>query len=69
MAKAPKPTGTKGLPVQEASTNTNKSHEFVGLNFKVDSGFRREFKTYAAEKDISMNALLKEMFDLHRSQR
>jgi len=69
MAKIPKPTGTKGIPVQVASNNTSKSNEFVGLNFKVNSDLRREFKMYAAEVGMSMNALLKEMFDLHRSQR
>jgi len=32
------------------------------LNFKVPAEFRREFKTYAAQHDLSLSKLLQESF-------
>ena len=68
MAKtgAPPRTGTKGMPSDEASSNLDNGAERVGLNFKVPPAFRREFKTYAAEHDISMADLLRECFEVYK---
>ena len=67
MAKmAPPKKSTKGTPVVQPSNNLSKgsSEDFVGLNFKVEAEFRREFKTFAAEHDLKMNDLLKRSFRL-----
>lgn len=62
MAKIAKPKGTKG----QASQTLSQNGELIGLNFKIEPEFRREFKTYAAEHDLSMVDLLKESFALHK---
>lgn len=65
MAKTGKPPGkakgTKGLPAQETSKNL-ESEETVPLNFKVSTSFKREFKTYATQHDMSMRDLLEKTF-------
>jgi len=68
MAKtgAPLQTGTKGVPSKESSNNLEEDAERVGLNFKVSPAFRRVYKTYAAEHDISMADLLRECFESYK---
>ena len=66
MAKIAKPKGTKGQPTEEASQTLSQTGELIGLNFKIEPEFRREFKTYAAERNLSMVDLLKESFALHK---
>ena len=66
MAKIAKPKGTKGQPAKEASQTLSQNGELIGLNFKIEPEFRREFKTYAAKRDISMVDLLKESFALYK---
>ena len=39
------------------------------LNFRVPAGFRREFKTYAAQHDLKHNELLRRSFEAYRRQR
>jgi len=39
------------------------------LNFRVPAGFRREFKTYAAQHDLKLNELLRRSFEAYRRQR
>jgi hypothetical protein len=39
------------------------------LNFKVPDDFKREFKTYAAQRGISMTKVLMDGFDLLKQQR
>jgi hypothetical protein len=61
MAKAPKPImSKKGSPPPAAATvgNLNKAEprESVALNFKVPRQFRRDFKTWAAQHDMSQQA-------------
>ena len=36
------------------------------LNFRVSAGFRREFKTYAAQHDLKLNELLRRSFEAYR---
>jgi len=45
------------------------SAETETLNFKVTSGFKREFKSYAVNRGITMLELLKEGFELTKSNR
>ena len=66
MAKIAKPKGTKGEPTEEPSQNLIQNGEFIGLNFKVESEFRKEFKIFAAEKGLSMVDLLKESFTQYK---
>ncbi len=68
MAKtgAPPKIGTKGVPSTEPSNNLVEDVERVGLNFKVPPAFRREFKTYAAEHDVSMADLLRACFESYK---
>lgn len=74
-SKKPKPAG-KGLPPTPATThvvgnNTTKPEagELVSLNFKTDSEFKRELKSFAAEHDMSMVTVLKESFALYKRQK
>ena len=65
MAKIAKPAGktkgTKGTPVGETTSNLNPE-EMAPMNFKVPLSFKREFKTYASENDMSMRDLLERAF-------
>ena len=64
MAKIAKPKGTKGKPVTQTTNNLNtQEEEMAPLNFKVSKSFKREFKTYASEHDMSMRELLEKAFN------
>lgn len=67
MAKIAKPKGTKGQPVVEASDTLTKpaSGGYVGLNFKVERAFAREFKRLALEQDMKLNEFLQYLVKLH----
>lgn len=74
MAKISKPlTNRKGVPPPafEASTNLTREpdQELKPLNFKVPAEFKREFKTYATQMDMSMVDLLQACFEFYRSSR
>ena len=69
MAKIPPPnksTKGKGTPPPTTATvgNLEKAEptRLTPLNFKVPAEFRREFKTYAAQHDLSLSKLLQESF-------
>jgi hypothetical protein len=68
MAKVPRPRTGKGTPPPPTSTVANLERpEPTGqapLNFKVPDDFKREFKTYAAARGISMTKLLMDGFEL-----
>lgn len=69
MAKINKPAskakGTKGQPITQ-TTNNLESEELAPLNFKVSKSFKREFKTYASERDMSMRDLLEKAFEVYK---
>jgi len=71
MAKVPPPKG-KGEPPPAEATIGNldnpESGTTVPLNFKVPMAFKREFKTYAAQRGKSMSRVLTEAFALLKSQ-
>jgi hypothetical protein len=69
MAKIPPPTKSKkgkGPPPPTTAVvgNLDKAEptHLMPLNFKVPPEFRREFKTYAAQHDLSLSKLLQESF-------
>ena len=72
MAKAQPPVkrSLKGEPPapQTAPANLNRQPEddMVLINFKVPAGFRREFKGFANEHDMSMTELLKQAFSTYK---
>lgn len=69
MAKIQKPASkksTKGVPTPQTTTNL-ENEELVAMNFKVDKAFRREFRTYASDHDMSMVDLLKKAFEEYRN--
>lgn len=74
MAKISKKPNRKGTPpkLEEASTNlTNAPKIQTGirkdLNFKVDADFKKEFKQYAMDKDMTMHDLLIKMFEYYKT--
>lgn len=74
MAKIKRPArSTKGTPPPdfEASTNLsrNSDQELKPMNFKVPAAFKREFKTYATEMDMSMVDLLQQCFYFYKNNR
>lgn len=73
MAKVPPPKASrKGAPppIEKTVGNLEKPapNELAPLNFKVPVEFHREFKTYAAQRGVSMVDLLQEGFRLIKEQ-
>ena len=73
MAKISKPIrATKGAPPVEieASRNLTKAEDsdLAPLNFKVPAEFKREFKTLAAQMDISMVELMRRCFQVYKEK-
>ena len=71
--KKPPRKNRKGIPpvLEDASNNlTNlplkKTAERKHLNFKVDPDFKREFKNFATNNDLSMHDLLIKVFDFYK---
>lgn len=74
MAKISKPVSNrKGVPPPEfeAPTNLTRSsdQDLRPLNFKVPAAFKREFKAYANEMDMSMVSLLMTCFEQYKNSR
>jgi hypothetical protein len=67
-----KTSQTKGAPppIEKPSMNLTKhpSNKSVSLNFYVENEFRRDYKRFAVEHDISMNELLRRSFKLYQEQ-
>ncbi|MBA7495582.1 hypothetical protein ES702_06169 [subsurface metagenome] len=75
MAKIQKPPkkNRKGVPpvaTEEKARNLAKPSvsERVQLKFGVTPEFRKEFKTYAVDQDMSMVELLMKCFELYKSR-
>jgi hypothetical protein len=72
MARVPKPT-RKGDPPPAAATVANLDRPDPAgqapLSFRVPDNFKREFKTYAAQRGISMTQLLIDGFELVKEKR
>jgi hypothetical protein len=52
-----------------SSASNGRSSSLTPLNFKVSAEFHREFKTYAAQRGISMLELLQEGFRITKERR
>jgi hypothetical protein len=74
MAELKKPDNKskgKGLPPKEIEVSLNlhktPTANLKPLNFKVEPEFHRTLKALAVEKELSMVALLKEMYEKYTS--
>jgi len=71
MAKIQKPErkSRKGTPPAAPSANLDKptADEKVQMKFEVSPEFRKEYKAYALDNDITMQTLLMKSFDLYKS--
>jgi hypothetical protein len=73
MTKVPPPIKSrKGSPpgITRTIGNLDKTEpsQLTPMNFKVPTEFHRDFKAYAAQRGISMLALLQEGFRLIKEQ-
>lgn len=68
----PKKPSSKGSPppIEKPSANLtrNPSDKSVALNFYVENEFRRAYKSFAVEHDMTMVELLKRSFELYKEQ-
>lgn len=71
--KKPPRKNRKGIPpvLEDASNNlTNLPVKKTGirkdLNFKVDPDFKKEFKNFATNNDLSMHDLLIKVFNFYK---
>ena len=74
MAKIKKPSSNrKGAPPPEVEASANLERlpdtEMRPMNFKVSAAFKREFKSYATQMDISMVELLQRCFAFYRDSK
>ena len=76
ITKKPSRKGNKGKPpaAAEASSNlTNLPHKQVkikkDLNFKVDPDFKRDFKRFAVDHDMTMHDLLIKIFKFYKASK
>lgn len=56
-------TATPGVPPRSVEAAASQSRT-EPLNFRVTADFRRRFKVYAAEHDLSLSELLEKAFDV-----
>lgn len=73
MVKPPPKKSRKGLPPAEleASTNlhTSEPNDLKPLNFKVPAEFRKAYKAYALDHDMSMVELLVRTFEFYKEHK
>jgi hypothetical protein len=69
-SKLTKPTNRKGAPPAPADTNANLQQPPVGqkvpLQLKITPELRREFRTYAAERDLELSDLFRLVWSYYR---
>ena len=67
---AAKKKATRTPPPLEAPTPNNlekpSKSQFVGLNLSVTPEFRKEYKTYAIDHDMTMVELLSRTFEFYK---
>lgn len=70
MPKIKAPKRTKGNPPSDTGISDNLTKKnprvSVNMNFKVTAEFRRQFKGYANDHDITIKELLQRCFDFYR---
>ncbi len=66
--KPPKKAKGKGTPPQLEETKNNlakvAANDYVGLRFSVSPEFRKEYKTFALDNDMTMVEVLQKSFEL-----
>ncbi len=64
----PAPRKTKGTPPRQSSTNLTKPSDgdTAPLNFTVPPSFRKDYKAFAVEHDMTMVQVLYESFEIYR---
>ena len=69
----PKRKSRKGAPPPELSASTNlhtsDPDDLKPLNFKVPATFRKEYKSYATDNDMTMVELLQRSFELYKKNK
>jgi hypothetical protein len=67
---APKRQREAPPPLEETPQNLEKAPPLATetLNFKVTAEFKREFKVYAASRDMTMIELLEESYQLYKQR-
>jgi len=70
--KLKKPVSRKGTPPPQTTINQNlvkpASGEKVPLQVKINPELRREFRVYAAERDIEMSTLFADMWAFYKER-
>jgi hypothetical protein len=70
--KLKKPANRKGTPPPHTTVSQNlvkpASGAKVPLQLKISPELRREFRVYAAEREIDMSALFAEMWTFYRER-
>jgi hypothetical protein len=70
IKKLKKPANRKGTPPQQTTASQNlvkpPSGEKVPLQLKISPELRREFRVYAAEREIDMSALFTDMWTFYK---
>ena len=73
MVKPPKKKSRKGLPPVELEASINlhtyDPDDLKPLNFKVPATFRKEYKSYATDNDMSMVELLQKSFEVYKQHK
>jgi hypothetical protein len=68
--KLKKPANRKGTPPQQTTVSQNlvkpPSREKVPLQLKISPELRREFRIYAAEREIDMSVLFADMWTFYK---
>ena len=72
VQKLKKPANRKGTPPPQVTVSQNlvkpPSGEKVPLQLKISPELRREFRVYAAERDIDMSALFADMWTFYKER-
>ena len=68
MAKTPPPPKrkAKAVPPPPEQIKNNLGENLTTLNFKVPKQFKKEFKQFAFDKDITMRELLERIFEAYK---
>jgi hypothetical protein len=70
MHQLKKPANRKGTPPPHTTVSQNlvkpASGDKVPLQLKISPELRREFRVYAAERDLEMSALFAEMWTFYK---
>ena len=73
VKQPPKRKSRKGAPPPKLSASTNlltsDPDDLKPLNFKVPATFKKEYKSYATDNDMTMVELLQSSFNLYKQHK